>query len=83
MLKVIKPGKVEVKPQVVKWCASCSPKCCCQLGTVFTSDKGETNAVSDVRFTVADDTSGCPLLNTQDLHWSENRKKYLRNDRYN
>lgn len=55
-------GRLEVKPQVVKCWASASPNCFCQFGAVFSSDTAETTAISDVRFTVADDTCGCPLI---------------------
>lgn len=55
------PRRVEVKPHVVKCCASSSPNCFRPSGAVFCSGTGETVAVSDVKFTWADSTCGCPL----------------------
>lgn len=70
----ILPLRVEVKPHVVKWCASFSPNCFCQSVAVFSWDnKGEreTSAISDARFTLADNTCGCPLINNIYLDCSD------------
>lgn len=56
------PRRLELKPQVVKCFASASPNCCCQFAVTLASDRGHTTAVSVVRFTLADDTCGCPKL---------------------
>ena len=56
------PRRFELKPQVVKCFASASPNCCCQFAVTLASDTGHTTAVSVVRFTLADDTCGCPKL---------------------
>jgi hypothetical protein len=74
------PLRAEVKPHVVKWWASVSPNSFCQFGEVFSSgNKGdrETSAVSDVRFTVADNTCGCPLITHLDCSTSDSINKII------
>lgn len=59
------PRRLDLKPQLVKCFASASPICFCQFGVTLASDTGHTIAVSVVRFTLADDTCGCPRLQSK------------------
>ena len=59
------PRRLDLKPQLVKCFASASPNCFCQFGVPLASDTGHTTAVSVVRFTLAEDTCGCPRLQSK------------------